>query len=162
VARSIWDLGGAIHRETGGRLTRVDSIHVTLAFLGEVGANRLDDAIGAGRRLRASAFTFTINWLRYWQHNRLVWVGPSVEPASLLALVQPLQDGLKLARFDLETRPFKAHATLVRNARTAPIERDVTPIDWDVNEFALVHSDPAAGESQYRILERFPLRDRRL
>ncbi|MFM9882002.1 MAG: RNA 2',3'-cyclic phosphodiesterase [Burkholderiales bacterium] len=159
VARSIWEVGGAIQRETGGRLTRLDSIHITLAFLGEVSADRSDDAIGVGRRVEARAFTFTINWLRYWEHNRLVWVGPSAEPVSLLALVQPLQDCLKAARFDIETRPFKAHATLIRNARMASSEQVVGPIAWRVDEFALVHADSADGTSPYRILERFPLRD---
>ena len=159
VARSIWEVGSAIQRETGGRLTRLDSIHMTLAFLGEVSANRLDDAIGVGRRVEATAFTFTINWLRYWEHNRLVWVGSSAEPVALLALVQPLQDCLKAARFTIETRPFKAHTTLIRSARMAPLEQDVRPIEWRVNEFALVHADMATGKSPYRTLERFPLRD---
>ncbi len=159
VARSIWEVGSSIQRETGGRLTRLDSIHMTLAFLGDVGANRLDDAIGVGRRVEATAFTFAINWLRYWEHNRLVWVGPSAEPVPLLALVRPLQDCLKAARFTIETRPFKAHTTLIRSARKAPREQDVSAIEWRVTEFALVHADSAAGTSPYRILERFSLRD---
>ena len=61
---SIWYVGTAIQRKTGGRSIRLDSGHLTLALSVEVSANRLDHAIGVGRGVDAAALTFGISRLR--------------------------------------------------------------------------------------------------
>lgn len=156
LARWAQDLAG----DTGGRATRQETIHLTLAFLGEIAAARLADAVGAARALRAPAHKLLIEHAEYWPHNHIVWVGPHRAPAPTARLARELGKALRRADFVLERRSFAAHVTLIRKAR-AP--RDLPPlpkIDWPVDEFVLVHSRPSSDGAQYEVLERFDLQGR--
>lgn len=157
VARSILRVGEAIHRLTGGRLTIAESIHLTLAFLGEVTSNRLVDAIEAGRQIVAVPFTLTLNVVRYWPHNRLVWIGPRAMPSGLAGLAGSLRINLASAGFALESRPFNAHVTLIRNTQVDFPQREINAIEWRVDEFVLIQSEFSSAGVRYRIVDRFPL-----
>jgi RNA 2',3'-cyclic 3'-phosphodiesterase len=157
AAQAMWNVGRSLQSATSGRLTRLASIHMTLVFIGEVPNDRVDEVVSAGRRVNANAFTLMIDRLGYWPHNRLVWAGPSSDPANLVELVQTLQENLGQSGFALEPRAFKAHTTLIRNAQTAPAVMAVPPIEWPVTDFSLQVSESIAGGVRYRILERFPL-----
>jgi RNA 2',3'-cyclic 3'-phosphodiesterase len=157
AAQAIWQLGRSIQPTTAGRLTRLESIHLTLAFIGEVQRGRVDAVIDAGRRVQAKSFTLMVDRLGYWAHNRLIWVGLSQECPPLAALVRTLHGIVEESGFSLERRPFKAHTTLLRNARGAPTALQVSPIEWPVIEFSLVVAEPAADGTRYRVLERYPL-----
>lgn len=98
-----------------GRFTHRDNLHLTLVFLGEVDAGRLQDIrrvmdkvsvrpfeldIGHGGRFRRDGGDI------YWQ---------SVKASNeLTELYCQLYDGLKAAGFRLESRSYKPHLTLGR------------------------------------------------
>ena len=132
-----------------GAHTACEKIHLTLAYLGEVDAQK---AASAGRRVQAAPFRMTLEEASYWSHNKIVWAGPREVPAGLMRLVEALQLELYKEAFVLERRTFAAHVTLVRKALAQPLPA-LAPTDWPVNEFALVGS---SGGS-YRTLERFSL-----
>ena len=67
---------------TGGRVTQPETIHLTLAFLGEVPDERLDAALAAGRRVRGAPHELPIERARWWKHNRIVWAGPERTDAT--------------------------------------------------------------------------------
>jgi 2'-5' RNA ligase len=143
-----------VQQRTGGRLTASETIHLTLAFLGDADPGK---AAEAARRVRAHSFRLGIETSQYWRHNRILWVGPRAMPPALDDLVRQLHNALKDEGFTLEARPFAAHITLIRKA-SAPGELAGLPaVEWPATEFALVRSSPAGAGFRYETLERFIL-----
>lgn len=144
-------------RATGGRVTRAETIHLTLAFLGEVPADRVTVAVEAARRVNSPAHAFAIEQARYWPHNRIVWAGPKETPAPLGDLAARLRRELQVEAFRLEARPFAAHVTLIRKARGPGTLPPLPPVDWPVREFVLVCSTLGREGARYEVMARFPL-----
>jgi 2'-5' RNA ligase len=155
AVKALHDTARAARRSCGGRLMRQDALHLTLAFLGEIPAARWIDATAVAAEIVVAPFTLTLDRLNYWKHNRILWAGGESEP--LAALASSLQTGLRAAGFQLETRPFVAHMTLLRDARCpAPPSLDA-PIAWPVTEFTLVESSLSAAGARYEIVGRWPM-----
>jgi len=156
----------ALARDTGGRATRQETIHLTLAFLGEIEAARVADAVAAAATVRASTHKLLVEQAVYWPHNRILWVGPQRAPGPMQQLARGLAKSLRQAGFALERRPFAAHVTLIRKARApgTPGTPGTLPplprVEWPVTEFVLVRSVLSKEGSQYAVLERFPLQGR--
>jgi 2'-5' RNA ligase len=139
-----------------GRATRAETIHLTLAFLGEVAAARIEPACDAARGVRFAPFELEIDVARYWKHNRILWVGPQQVPAELTALAAQLAAELRAAGFALEERAFAAHITLVRKAEAPKVLPAPPRVAWPCDEFVLVRSRPSREGSAYEVLQRFP------
>jgi 2'-5' RNA ligase len=144
---------------SGGRLTRPESIHLTLAFLGEVAEARVEDAIRAARSVRGARHALPIERAKVWAHNRVGWVGPERTPLALTDLTDSLRERLLAEGFAIESRPFAAHVTLLRNAGKSSRLPLLPAVDWPVDEFTLVRSRLSQKGSSYEILGRFSLRD---
>jgi len=144
------DWARAAARESGGKATAEEKIHLTLAFLGEA---KPEKAIAAARRVNASKFTLQLEQAVYWGHNRIVWAGPQDTPPEMLRLAEHLQMQLYLQEFILERRPFAAHITLLRKAREPAQLPELPCVEWPVEEFLLVRSI----SGRYEPLERFPI-----
>jgi len=140
-------------QQSGGRVTDEAKIHLTLAFLGEADPQR---ATAAARRVSANAHSLPVEEARYWRKNQIVWAGPLETPPPLAELFKRLEFELYKEDFILERRPFAAHVTLIRKARTAALP-PLPAIDWPVNEFVLVRSSLSSAGARYDVIERFPL-----
>ena len=142
--------------QTGGRPVREPAIHLTLAFLGNVGEDRLAAALRAARQVQGSAHSLPIEQARRWSDNHLVWVGPKQTPVELASIALSLGNELRQQGFEIESRPFVAHVTLVRKAGKAALP-PLPRLDWPVTEFTFVHSTLSRHGSSYTILERFAI-----
>jgi 2'-5' RNA ligase len=150
-------LGGwarEVQKQAGGRATADESIHLTLAFLGDADPAR---AIRAARRVDAKRFDLALEVARYWSHNKIVWAGPAETPALLATLAERLQLELYREEFILERRPFAAHVTLLRKVPSRPAFPPLPQAAWPAPEFMLVRSRTGREGSRYEIGERFPL-----
>lgn len=145
VAEALSRWAREAQRECGGRATREDLIHLTLAFLGDA-----DPAVASAtaHAAHAGAMSFPLEIARYWKRNRIVWVGPQEVPRELAALARALG----------EAREFAAHITLVRKARGPGHLPPLPVLEWPVTEFALMNSRLEPEGPVYEVLERFPLR----
>ena len=132
-------------RECGGRVARPEAIHLTLAFLGEAQPGQ---AMAKAGEVRLAGTSFAIEQGRYWDHNRIVWVGPRETPPALGQLAQALG----------ETRRYAAHVTLIRKARAPRRLPPVPALDWPVPEFVLVSARLAPEGASYEVLARYALR----
>lgn len=158
TAEALAQWAAPIARASRGRVTRAETIHLTLAFLGDVPEARLDDATRAARSVAFHPFRFRLDEARYWKHNRILWAGAGEVPGALPDLAASLAAALRGEGFTLEERSFVAHVTLARRGdRPAEIPA-LPPLDWPVREFVLVRSQPSAGGSNYAVLGRFPAR----
>lgn len=156
VRRTLAALADSVHAECGGRQVRAANIHLTLVFVGNIAPERVAELERLAGALAAPAFEFAIDSLQYWRHNRVVFAGMSEIPAALGTLVDGLSASLRDAGFTLETRPYRPHITLARNAQRAPSSRVLEPLAWNARDFALIESRPG-GASSYETLARWPL-----
>jgi len=152
--------GRELQRQVGGKPTRQESIHLTLAFLGDVALDRMDDVRAVGASAGFEPFAFTLEAAGCWGHNGVAWIAPRVTPEPLLSLVGSLGAGLVDAGFRVDARPYTAHVTVVRKARCGPIDLTLTPVQWQVDDFVLVRSELDAEGSRYTIIGRWPQANR--
>ncbi|AKU11952.1 2-5 RNA ligase [Azoarcus sp. CIB] len=157
IARRLHQEGERAHGLTGGRRMRRDTLHLTLAFIGDIPRERLEELRAAAHKVAFPPFTLRLDRIAGWRHNHIVWAGASELPGELESLVTQLNAALAEGGFPVEHRKFAAHVTLLRNARG---EFSATaldpPIEWPVGEFVLVESDPKPEGAHYTVLESWP------
>jgi 2'-5' RNA ligase len=148
----------------GGRKTKLENIHLTLVFLGEIDTDRLPALRHAADEVRnsgAGAFDFSIDEIGYWKHNHIVYLAPREVPAELAHLVSTLEYAVSAAGFSLERRPYAPHITLMRNARCPALSAFAPelpqPITWRAREWLLVKSEQTSGGSAYAPVGRWSL-----
>jgi RNA 2',3'-cyclic 3'-phosphodiesterase len=145
----------AIHRVAGGRATRGDSIHMTLAFVGDCDPQRLDELKAAAAGVRVRPFDLVLDEAGFWKHNRIAWAGATQTPAALETLVSGLRAALVAARFAFDPKPFVSHVTLVRKAQPGFVMPALDPIRWQVADFVLVRSVMRPAGSDYLVEARW-------
>jgi len=133
------------------RWVNVDSIHLTLKFLGEIPASsvaRIRPAMdGAARECRP--FRLVVEGLGCFPdaaRPRVIWTGVRDEPA-LLDLQKRLEDGLEKAGFHRERRAFSPHLTLGR-VRDGVTEKQLGDVGQSVQN-APVKAAAAMDVSEY-------------
>ncbi len=109
---------------SAARWVATPSIHLTLKFLGEIGASRLQDVFDAVDLACAerTPFELTLGDLGCFpnaRRPRVVWVGVQEPTGRLLALQRAIENELAKAGFPRERRAFKPHLTLARIRKTA-------------------------------------------
>ena len=165
VAGHLGDVAERAVLTFGGRATRRDTIHLTLAFLGNVPETRLPELVRAAGAVHASSFSLSIDQLGTWQHNHLLWAGSLVRPAELDGLHAQLGVALAQAGFRVggAGRAYFPHVTLVRHLPESQTFLDtatlppVEAIAWLAERFVLVRSTLSADGPTYRIIEEFKL-----
>lgn len=150
-------VGRQMHAQCGGRRTCAESIHITLAFVGEVEAGRIAELHALAAQLRCAAFDFELARTGWWRHNRIAWVAPETVPQGLTDLASELQSRLKLAGFRVDERTYFPHVTLLRKADCPRALAAMQPLHWTARDFVLVKSVIGENESAYEIIGRWPL-----
>jgi 2'-5' RNA ligase len=134
---------------------RLETIHLTLAFLGEIEAGGL--AALEDLKLKGSRHVLPIEQARYWPHHRIIWAGPAETPEALLRLARDLHQESRARGVRIEERAFAAHVTLIRNARLPGALPALPSVRWPVEECLLVESRPSGAGRDYAVLARYAL-----
>ena len=142
---SLGRLGIDLAARVEGKAVPAAKVHMTLAFLGEVPADRFLEAAGAASRVAGEAFELVLDEVGAFRSARVAWVGSSAGHPALTKLQSALAAELRAEGFLLESRPFAAHVTLVRRISRPMAREAVQPIAWRVRDFALVASDTGKG-----------------
>ena len=142
----------------GGRAMRGETLHNTLAFIGDVELYGLEVLQLAAQEVSGERFELRFDEARYWGHNHIVYAAPRHMPQQLAQLAEALGQRLTAHRFKFDRRDYQPHVTLLRNAHwsDAPLPA-MQPVCWQIRDFALVQSVPQGGLTDYRVLARFPL-----
>ncbi len=159
VARQLAGIATDYSQAAGGRPTRRETIHLTLAFLGDIAVERLPELLRVAGEVHSAAFDLTLERFGVWQHNRLFCAGCATPPA-LLDLADTLSKRLLEAGFAAADtkRPFAPHVTLVRKlARLDVALPAVHALHLHCGAFVLVRSRLSDKGSAYEVLARFPL-----
>ena len=106
------------------RWVKPEGIHLTLKFLGNVPANRIEEIERALTQACVGfpAFSFSVEGLGCFpnpRRPRVVWVGVQEESGTLKGLQKAIEDGMEKLGFAPEGRKFHAHLTLGRTQRRA-------------------------------------------
>ena len=140
-----------LHALCGGRITRPENLHVTLAFLGGVEDARVAEIERTADTAGLRACTLILDRAGYWKHNRIAWAGASVVPPEVEALVSGLRAALAKSQIRFDAKPFVSHVTLLRDAREPRAIPELAPIEWRLDGFALVQSVTLPRGSRYEI-----------
>ncbi len=134
----------------GGRPTRVETLHLTVAFLGSI--DRLAEIEDAAKEVASRRVALLLDHAGFWRHNRIVWAGTSLVPAGIEQLALDLRQALARHGIGFDSKPFATHVTLLRDAQEPRPMPALEPIHWEVDGFVLVRSQPRAGRSGYEPL----------
>ena len=145
----------AIQRVAGGRATRADSIHLTLAFLGDCDPARLGELNVAAAGVPVRPFELVLDEAGIWKHNRIAWAGAKEMPKALETLVDELRGALADARFAFDPKPFVPHITLARKVHADFAMPALEPIHWQVRDFVLARSVMRPTGSDYLVEARW-------
>lgn len=155
------------------RVTAPETLHITLAFLGELDDTQVADAIQAAREAAASAAPFSLALGRIGVFGpdhapRVVWIGLGGQIGRLHALQRNLTRGLEARDFTLDSKPFAPHLTLARltsrlddasalrlhQLRSEPAPRADS---WRVDDLRVMRSDLSRSGARYTPLAIIPL-----
>lgn len=148
----IAEAAGPLRRLGGVRWVATEQIHLTLRFIGEVDADRVD-AIGAaiGRRVRPlPGFSLSLTSAGAFplvRRARVVWIGVRSTPA-LARVHESVERALVDSGVAPDPRPFRPHLTLGRVERgrspvalARAIEDFAIHASFDVAEVSLMRSE---------------------
>jgi RNA 2',3'-cyclic 3'-phosphodiesterase len=155
---ALWSVIQALCPVPSGRPVPARNLHVTLAFLGSVAADRIPSlrAVAAARSCPAADLVF--DRLAWWPRARLRCLEAHALPEAFVSFVEAFHDDLRAAGFEVERRPFRAHITVARNVSSLPSGPSAQPVPgfvWPIRGMALVASTPTPDGSVYDVLERF-------
>ncbi|WP_240494528.1 RNA 2',3'-cyclic phosphodiesterase [Azonexus hydrophilus] len=159
VADDLAGLAAELAASCGGRPTRAGTVHLTLAFVGNVAESRLEELAAAARGISLPAFDLRLDRVAGWAHNDIVWAGFTAPPPALGELAGLLRERLIAGNFSVDRRKsaFFPHVTLLRKAQRIPPEKPLAPArDWHCQGFVLVRSQLSAAGSNYRVLASYP------
>jgi 2'-5' RNA ligase len=142
-----------LHAVCGGRPTRTENLHLTVAFLGNVEEARIADVERAAGEVAPRVVSLVLDQPGYWKHNRIAWAGASTVPAELEALVAALRDALTRSRIDFDAKGFVSHVTLLRDAQGPKIMPRLEPVLWEIRGFVLMRSLTLPRGSGYEVLK---------
>jgi len=134
----------------GGRPTRVENLHLTVAFLGSVAD--MAEVQRAAKEVAPRRVTLLLDHAGFWRHNRILWAGTSLVPDGIEQLARDLREALARHGIGFDSKPFATHVTLLRDAQEPRSMPALEPIPWEVDGFVLVRSQPRAGGSGYEPL----------
>ena len=146
-----------IARQAHGRTTAVQSVHLTLAFLGEVPAAALPALEAIGASMACGRFEMRLAQCGAFARARVAWVAPVEIPPELTLLESELRTALAAAGFRTEARPFTPHMTLARRCTRPLPPFAIVPIVWRVDRLSLMASSLEPGGARYRELAAWAL-----
>ncbi len=148
------------------RWARVEGLHVTLKFVGEVSETRIEEMKTALAAVKAVPFAVHFAGVGFFPNAkaaRVFWAGVDGGDA-LPYLASTIDAALEKRGFPRETKPYRPHLTLARTS-TRPLH-ELQPLlaepqpqfgTMTAREFFLYQSQPQKGGSKYTKLERFGL-----
>jgi 2'-5' RNA ligase len=123
-----------------GRAVRPEQFHVTLAFLGQQADTLIPDLNKIGDSLSLMPCTIMFDRTGYFSGSRVLWLGASHVPDSLLTFRQSLVDALSESGIAYDQRAWKLHLTLYRRLRKPAGRIENISLSWRLNGFSLMES----------------------
>ena len=127
--------------------------HVTLVFVGNFPADRVDELLVTTRQIPTEPFRLRFDRLCYWQRPRIACLQAMSVPPELAALVAALNGALEPFGVEPEAGTYRPHITAVRRARTFEPIMLARPLELSWSGFELIESVSTRGEVTYHPLK---------
>ena len=145
--------------------SRVENVHLTLKFFGNVEVDRIELISAAASRTVGEFSTFPIGIGGTGVFPRVLWIGIS-DPGGQLAELQKRFDN-ETADFGKENRAFRPHLTIARIRRPegarrladAHLQMEFKPVEITLNEVIVFRSELSPKGSRYTPLTRHLIRE---
>ncbi len=142
--------------------SRVESIHLTLKFFGNVEVKRIEKISAAAERVTKQFSTFQIGVGETGVFPRpsrpqVLWIGVSDPSGQLSALQEKFENECAAEGFEKEERAYRPHLTIARlrkpeGARQltdAHLKLQFNPIQIDLKEIVIFRSELSPKGSKY-------------
>ena len=134
--------------QVAGQPVPPGNLHVTLAFLGSVPAQRFAQVAAIGGQAQWQAVRLDFGRVEYWAKPKVLVAMPDAVPSAGQAIVDRLWQGLEPLGFAREPRPWRPHLTLVRRVSRPPPDNLAMPLvlpDAGASAWRLALVDSLAG-----------------
>ena len=169
LRRHIQQLREAVP-EAAASWTRVENIHLTLKFFGNVDVARISTISDAASRAVKEFSTFSIGVGETGvfpkpSRAQVLWIGVSDPSGKLLSLQQQLENECAKKGFDKEDRAYRPHLTIARLRKPEGARRlaDVhlqmkfEPLDIELKELVVFRSELSSKGSRYTAISNHKL-----
>ncbi|QTF92845.1 RNA 2',3'-cyclic phosphodiesterase [Halomonas sp. BM-2019] len=151
----LGQLADAAHARCGGRRMPDESLHLTLAFLGEVSEAQATELVEWVGRLAVPPGEWRLDAWGHFHRPGIVWVGGQASDPALTALHGRLWEALEGRRFAGRPARYVPHVTLLRRARRfEPARLPAPALRWRYNRLHLIQSLSDDRGSRYVSLAR--------
>ena len=141
----LMQLGNSVVRAVSGNFTRLENLHLTLAFIGE--SNNFAAIRTAMDQTVVPPFDLAV--CGFGRFGNLYWVGVE-ENWVLKAYAQDLSDALRSAGFDIERRAFRPHITIARKVeKMGKPQLNVPKTGMTARRVSLMKSERIGGKLTY-------------
>lgn len=156
---ALGTLALAVAAQARGKSPPAENLHLTVVFLGDIPATRVDALRSMGAREAAieAPFALTLDRMGTFRGTGIAWVGPSSPPPRLDPFARRLGAALAADGFATERQTFHPHVTLARRCRKPGNATIASPIAWHAARLTLTASDPRADGPRYRDIDAWPL-----
>jgi 2'-5' RNA ligase len=145
-------------RASGGRPVAVSNLHSTLAFLGAVKEAQFATVAQVGAQVRQASFRLVLDRLEHWPKQGVLCLTSTEPPPASAELAAGLWKLLAVQGFVPDSKPYRPHVTVARKVVKPHALGAIHPVEWRVEDFALVESVTAPEGAQYTPLQHWPLR----
>lgn len=150
------------HELFGGRMMRTDTLHMTLAFLGETEPDVIERLVAACHEWALPSGSMVLNQPGRFKNAKVVWLGPeqSAEgsPDWLHIAYRELWSRLQPLGWQAREPQYRPHVSLLRNAGPGELQALKGPsVTWAPDRCVLVGSRPSERGSHYTVLAELPL-----
>ena len=145
--------------------SRVENIHLTLKFFGNVEVKRIEKISAAAERAVKEFSTFQIGVggtgvFPRPSRPQVLWIGVIDSSGQLAKLQQSLEDECAAEGFPKEDRAYKPHLTIARLRRPegarelaeAHSEMKFEPIEIEIKDIVLFRSELSPKGSKYSVI----------
>ena len=151
--------------------SRVENIHLTLKFFGNVDVARIQQISEAAKRAVKEFSTFPIavgetGVFPRPSRPQVLWIGVKDQARQLSALQEKLESECAAEGFPKEERAYKPHLTIARLRRPegarhlahAHLQMKFDPIEVDVKDIVIFRSELSPKGSKYSVISAADLR----
>lgn len=166
---SVRSLLAGMMDSTGGlRWTPVDQLHITLRFLGDVPADKVDPLVQQLAAVAVQSFILPVEGVGAFPPKakpQVLWVGVGAGHPRLHQIRQRVDDTVLAAGIDLDVRAFHPHITMARCSdvtgtaarRWLRGHADFTGPSFAIDAFRLYESRLSSAGAVHTLVATFPL-----
>ncbi|HEB93396.1 MAG TPA: RNA 2',3'-cyclic phosphodiesterase [Gammaproteobacteria bacterium] len=155
--RLVWCRDTLVADSGAGRRVPAENLHVTLAFPGRTDIRQRACVEAMAGVIQCPPFELHLHRSGYWPRSRVLWIAPAEMPGALITLAADLHAGAVGCGLKLDTRPYRAHVTLMRKLAQPARNANCPPLIWSVDRFVLVRFRTLPQGVKYEVLREWVL-----